>query len=319
MNDKKKIETVYPLSPLQEGMLFHSAADPAAGLYFEQTSYTLEGRLDVERFRRAWECVIERHAILRTAFNKAGTAQVVFKRASAPWTCLDWRELAEAQRASELQAYLARDRAEGFDVTNAPLLRFALIRLTDTSYKFVVSYHHVLLDGWSYVRVLNEVTTFYEALGRNAELRLPEPRPYRDYIKWLKRQDQTQSEAFWRRRLRGIAEQTSLADAFTGGAPGGKLGEIECIIDSDATGLTELTRRAQITLNTLVQGGWGLLLSRYVGRSDVVFGATVSGRPPALAGVEQMIGLFINTLPVRVQVGTDVSVTAWLRQLQREA
>ncbi|HEV2799873.1 MAG TPA: condensation domain-containing protein, partial [Pyrinomonadaceae bacterium] len=286
MNDKKKVEAIYELSPLQEGMLFHTAANPAAGLYFEQTSYSLSGRLDVERFRLAWESAVERHAILRTAFNRGATAQVVFKRASAPWTCLDWRELPEAERESALQDFLTRDRQEGFDITNAPLLRFALMRLTDATYKFVVSYHHVLLDGWSYVRLLKEVTTTYEALGRGASTRLPEPRPFRDYIKWLKRQDGTKAEEFWRGRLRGIAEPVYLADAFSKNTPGGELNEIERVIDSEATGLAELTRRAQVTLNTIVQGAWALLLSRYTGKSSLLFGATVSGRPHDLPGVE---------------------------------
>jgi non-ribosomal peptide synthetase component F len=202
-------------------------------------------------------------------------------------------------------------------------MRLTLVRLDALTHHFIWSHHHLLLDGWSVPLLLKEVFTAYEAARLNQPLSLPVPRPYRDYILWLKQQDLGQAEQYWRKTLRGFSAPIRLdvrrptAATSEPGADGPYL-EAQVRLSREATEqLQQYGRREQVTMNTLVQGAWALLLSRYSGQQDVVFGATVSGRPAELAGAEQMVGLFINTLPVRVQVNGEECVSEWLRGLQR--
>jgi amino acid adenylation domain-containing protein/non-ribosomal peptide synthase protein (TIGR01720 family) len=318
----KNVEDVYPLSPMQQGMLFHTLYDP--GLYMEQTISTLHGNLNIEAFQRAWQYVVDRHPVLRTAFLWEGLAsplQVVRRQARLSWTIDDWRGVDPAEQESRLQQFVRDDLARGFDLGKAPLMRLALFRSSDDTYHFVWSQHHILLDGWSLPQVLSEVFRSYEAFAQGRELPLPRPRPYRDYIAWLQRQDMAQAEAFWRRFLAGFSAPTPLgvdrAISLEPDEP--QHGGHEIHLPADLSGsLQALARQHGLTLNTLMQGAWALLLSRYSGERDLVFGTTVSGRPADLPGVEQMIGLFINTLPVRVQIRPETTVLAWLKDLQAQ-
>ncbi|MDQ1558188.1 MAG: hypothetical protein QOD32_1248, partial [Pyrinomonadaceae bacterium] len=322
-SSEPEIADIYPLSPMQQGMLFLALNAPGSGMYVEQVTYTLRGELDLAAFERAWQHAAARHAVLRTSllWEDAGEPlQIVEQEVKVPFAREDWCALPHAEQETRLRAYLEADRRRGFDLAHAPLFRLAIFRVDTGAYRVVFTHHHVILDGWSIAVLLDEVIAAYGAYAAGDIPRLPEPRPYRDYIEWIVSQDQDAAEHFWRERLAGFAEPTLIKPTPAGKSIEGSKEELRVTLSDELSGrLSELARASQVTLNTIVQGGWGLLLSRYVGRPDVVFGATVSGRPPALAGVEQMIGLFINTLPVRVQVGTDVSVTAWLRQLQREA
>ena len=319
------IEDIYPLTPVQQGMLFHSLSAPGTGVYVQQLSCSLRGHLDVEAFRGAWDAVVSRHAALRTAFvwQRVETpVQVVLEGVRTSWTELDWRGDESSAREAQWESLLASDMARGFELSQAPLMRMTLVRVGSSSYRFVWSSHHLLLDGWSVPIVLQEVRTHYEALGRGVDVSLKRPPRYRDYISWLGRQDGTRSRSFWRRLLRGVTAPTPV-----GGVRGSELAASgpqepsrEPLVWSTActSELGQAARRLRVTLNTLVQAAWALVLSRYSGESDVVFGVTAAGRPPMVTGVEAMVGVFINTLPMRVRVCERAAVGEWLRQLHAQ-
>jgi amino acid adenylation domain-containing protein len=320
---KRNIEAMYPLSPMQQGMLFHSLYAPESGVYHEQLTCTLQGALNVSDFVRAWQRAAERHPVLRTSFvwrRLDKMLQVVHRQVPLPLEQHDWRALSPKEREAQLEAFLEADRRRAFNLAQAPIMRLALIQTGEATYQFVWSYHHMLLDGWSVPLLLREVVSFYEAFSRGRELVLGPSRPYRDYIAWLQAQDAAGAEAFWRRSLHGFTAPTPLVvDGKPGSAPDAQGGNCEMVtwLAAETTAaLGAFARQHQLTLNTLVQGAWALLLSRYSGEEDVVFGATVSGRPADLVGSEAMIGLFINTLPVRVQARTDTPVVTWLEEIQ---
>jgi amino acid adenylation domain-containing protein len=321
----KKIEAVYPLSPMQHGMLFHTLYEPESGVYFEQLSCTLDGSLNILAFQQAWQQVVERHPVLRTAFvwNKIEKpVQVVGRRVGLPWQQHDWRCLSAVDQQEKLEVFLQADRDQGFQLSKAPLIRVTLIQMDESVYQFIYSFHHLLLDGWSMSLVLKEVFVFYEAFCQGQDLHLKRSRPYQDYIAWLQQQDLSQAEAFWRLALKGFTAPTPLTvDRALGSLPseGESYDEQQIQLSVGATAaLQSLARQHQLTMNTLVQGAWAMLLSRYSGQEDVVFGATVSGRPADLAGIESMVGLFINTLPIRVQASPEAFLQDWLKQLQAQ-
>lgn len=322
--DITRIEDAYPLSPTQQGMLFHHLFAPASTAYFEQVSWSLHGELDVAALQRAWTGVIEAHPILRTAFAWEGLdepLQLVQRRAEYSFEQHDWREVPSDQQPARLESYLEADRDRGFDLVTPPL-RFTLIRLTDETWQFIWSYHHILLDGWAIMLVLKDVFERYEAYRQGSEF-VPQPaRPFKDYISWLSRQDLSQAEAYWRRTLAGFSAPTPLGvDKSPGGqiAQAEEFAQQEILLSPEATAsLKTLARQNHLTMSTLILGAWGLLLSKYSGHDDVVFGTVGSGRPPEIEGVEEMVGLFINTLPARVQIEREMPVIEWLKQLQAQ-
>ena len=322
--NKKNIADIYPLSPMQQGMLFHSLYAPESGVYVEQTSCLLQGDLDGAAFIRAWEALLQRYDILRTGFISKGLkepVQVVHRRVALPVKELDWREYTAGQQEIMLENLLAAERRAGFDLAQPPLMRLALARTGENACRFVWTYHHILLDGWSLPILFQELFVLYEWLRRGEEPPLPRPRPFRDYIAWLRRQDKGKAAAFWQKTLKGFAAPTPLVVNRPAAAQPaeGEYRELDAALPPETTAaLKNLARREQLTLNTFVQGAWALLLHRYSGHDDVLFGATVSGRPPELPGSEQMVGLFINTLPVRVQINREQSVLEWLKTLQMQ-
>ena len=318
------IEELYPLSPAQQGMLFHSLYAPESGVYVFQVITTLEGDVDLAAFLKAWQEILDRHAILRTAFvweNLDSPLQVVCRRATLPVTEHDWRGVSNREQHERMQNFLSADRRQGFDLAKAPLMRLAAIRLGEQRYRFCWTSHHLLLDGWSTSQVFSEIFACYQALRRHQKPQLARVRPYRDYIAWLLQQDLSAAESFWRQTLAGFSAPTPLgvdrpaADLLDAN----DYGEDQLTLSGElSAALQQIGRQQQLTLNTMVQGAWALLLSRYSGERDVVFGATVSGRPGELPGVEAMVGPFINTLPVRVKVPREQPVAAWLRDLQQQ-
>ncbi|GCE27609.1 hypothetical protein KDA_30930 [Dictyobacter alpinus] len=321
--DKHEIEAIYPLSPMQQGMLFHYLYEPQAGLYFEQMQCHMPAGLEVAAFRQAWQQLVSRHSILRTQFmweNLKEPRQIVRYEVDLPWVEMDWQHLDEQEQRKQFLTLLASDRALGVKMTQAPLLRITLIQLAAHHFECIVSFHHLILDGWSMPVLLNELFVLYAACVQQVPAELATPRPYRDYIAWLQRQDQKQAETFWREHLKGFRTPLVLSvDSGTGKSPGVGYGEAtqHCLPQTVQT-LRQMARRYKLTINTIVQGAWALLLSRYSGTNDIVFGGVVSGRPPDLQGVEQMIGLFINTLPIRIRVSTaaDRSIATWLQAIQ---
>ena len=319
------IEDIYELSPLQLGMLFHNIYAPEASTYFEQHSTTLNGPLDLPTFKRAWETVVARYGVLRTSFyweEIEKPLQVVHRHVDLPFEFLDWRGLSPDQQQHEIEVYLANDLRRGFDPSVAPLMRLTLIRLKDFSYRFIWSHHHILMDGWSVHKVTSEVSALYEAYYSGHDLELAPARPYVDYIAWLQEQDLTEAKVFWQQALQDLTTHTILAvDRSPNALPGpnDSYEEQQTRLSEEMThNLQEFARQNQFTFNTLVQGAWALLLSRYSGEQDIVFGVTVSGRPPELLGVESTVGLFINTLPLRVQIPMDDDLLSWLKYIQKQ-
>ncbi|AMA57435.1 non-ribosomal peptide synthetase [Bradyrhizobium sp. CCGE-LA001] len=319
--DCREIEDIYPLSPMQQGMLFHALRDGESGNYVNQIGLEVRG-LDAGRLRAAWHEVSTRHAVLRTGFawrDLSGAAQqVVYRSARLPFEEEDWRTRAATMDDEEFRTALAgvaqAERARAFDLSQAPLQRVRLIRLDEARHWLIWTHHHILLDGWSAARLMAEI------LQHERGERLPAVRGrYRDYIAWLQRQDPEASASFWRSALAELDEPSFLADTLGGpatkGAPGH--GSLDLLLTADLTAdLQAFARRERVTLNTLVQGAWAQLLRRHTGQRAVCFGATVSGRPAEISGSEEMVGLFINTLPVVDQPSPQTEVGAWLRDLQ---
>ena len=316
----RRVEDIYPLSPLQQGLLFHTLRAPSSGVYFQQMSCTLEGALDTAAFRAAWRGVAQRHSVLRTSFAWEGLEeplQLVEAEAEPEWREEDWRGADEEEQRRRLEEFLEADRVRGFGHARAPLMRLSLFQLSDEHYQFTWSLHHLVLDGWSAPVLVREVLALYEASRRGAELSLPRPRPYRDYIMWLRAQDMGRAASFWRRTLAGFDAPTRLPSGDAT-AEGGRHQQHLSLGAETTTELERFARGQRVTLNTLAQGAWALVLARLTGRRDVVFGSVVSGRPAELAGAEEMVGVFINTLPVRARLDEGQAVGDWLRGLQEQ-
>ena len=323
---QKNIEAVYPLSPMQQGMLFHTILATEGGLYFEQTTFKVRGAFDVNAFKKALEKTMARNAILRTSFvykKQDVPLQVVQKEVELPFTELDWSDRSDsAVQAAMLEDFLNNDRAKGFKLAKAPLIRLTVIRLEEDVWQLIWSNHHILFDGWSLPILLKEVFSFYEANVRKQEFDLPRKRPFRDYILWLQKQDMQKAEEFWKKLLADFNAPNAiplLHFDIDKNAKSTYLKETFHLPQETANKLNSLARANQLTMNTIVQGAWSILLHRYTGDEDIVFGATVSGRPPELQGVEEMPGLFINTLPVRVPVNPYKPTLHLLTELQKQA
>lgn len=317
------VEDIYPLSPMQQGMLFHSLYQPASEMYFIQLGCHMEGGLEAGAFRRAWEEVIRRHTVLRTSFLWEGLKeplQVVRRRVQLQWREEDWRHLDEAQRRRQWRELAVQDRQTPFNLDQAPLMRWTLARTGDESYYFRWSYSHLLLDGWCRQTIMREVFMFYEAYRKGFHIELEKPRPYRDYISWLQKQNEAEAGAFWRAELKGLHAPTRFGmeqerSTLDEGEP--EYSKTMLQLSREATEKLEaFTRSLQLTQNALVQGAWAILLSQYSGAEDVMFGATVAGRSAQVRRIEAMVGLFINTLPVRVQLNREETVGAFLKRLQ---
>lgn len=316
---RSKPEAVAPLTPMQQGMLFHALLDPASRAYVVQIRCALNGPLDAVALRAAWQRAVERHGVLRTAFawqRAEGALQIVWPRATVPWRELDWTAEPPERVDSMLTDLLALDRAEGFDLARAPLVRLTLVSLAPERHVFVWTMHHIILDGWSVARVLDEVTADYA--GRWDAI-VP-PRPFTDFVTWQSGKSPADAEAFWRSALRGIDDATSPFGRSPGPATAIQPADVMRRLDPGQTrALVALGERARVTTNTVALGAWCLVLSRTTSRRDVITGVTVAGRPPELAGVEDMVGLFINTLPFRAHVDQSLPLDEWLRDVQRRS
>ncbi|MBD2002946.1 MULTISPECIES: non-ribosomal peptide synthetase [Cyanophyceae] len=317
----ENLQDIYELSPAQQGILFHSLYTPESGVYFLQLHYTLQGYLDVSAFEQAWQKVIARHPALRTSFHWEDLEkplQVVHQHIKVPLVQHDLQKLSPSEQQEHLQTLLEIDR-QGFDLSEAPLMRLNLLQLGEKSYQFIWSKHHLILDGWSTALVLKEVVEIYAALSQGQQEPDLPISSYGDYIAWLQQQDLSKAEAFWREKLKGFNPFTKRLGLDVSSRLQKDCNQQVLQLSSTTTAaLQSLARQHQLTLNTLVQGAWALLLSRRSGENDVVYGATVSGRPADLAGAESMVGLLINTLPVRVQVKPEQPLLAWLKQLQAQ-
>jgi amino acid adenylation domain-containing protein len=325
MMHNDNLESIYALSPMQKGVLFHSAYGDGVDVYVVVAHVTLHGAVDSQLLRRSWQWVMERHPVLRTFFlwkNRAEPVQIVRQRVELPWEEHDWSHLTESEFQGRVDALLANERDQRFDLSSAPLMRLILVRQSTCDYRLIWSHHHIILDGWSAAQLLKEVLSTYQAASEGRELH-PEPSPpFEEYIGWLKVQNTADAAAYWRETLTGYTPPSPLfpedaPDAPKEPFPAYDIQRVRLSYTTTAA-LQGLARRLQVTLNTVMQGAWALLLSRYSDASDVVFGATVAGRAIDLTGVEGMVGLFINTLPIRVSAPAHALLPAWLKQLQTQ-
>jgi amino acid adenylation domain-containing protein/non-ribosomal peptide synthase protein (TIGR01720 family) len=325
LQTRNDVVDLFHLSPMQQGMLFHIIYTPNTDVYLGQFSCALEGDLDANALNSAWQQTLNRHDVLRASFiweELDEPLQLIHKSVRVPVEQHDWRALSDDEQRERLEAFLITERQRGFNLSTPPLMRLALVHLSNDSYRFVWTHHHLLIDGWSGALLLREVFDTYEALRRGEQMRIEPRRPFRDYIAWLDRQDLSQAESFWRENLKGFDSPTPLVIDHTSADTDGSMeaaGENEVQLSQETTSqLQSLARKHGLTLNTILAGAWALLLNRYSQEETVVFGATVAGRPPSLSGVETMIGLFINTLPVRVRVDEEAELLTWLTGLQAE-
>jgi amino acid adenylation domain-containing protein/non-ribosomal peptide synthase protein (TIGR01720 family) len=316
-----RLVDLYPATGLQAGLLFHSLLDEQGDAYVTQTSMTLRGVFDVGAFRRAWRLVVERHAIFRTAFvgfERDRLLQLVVDDATFEWHEEDWRDVAPDEQKARFLAYRQRDKARGFDPEVPTLMRFATFKLSEQCEHFLWTHHHALMDGWSLPIVTREVLGAYAAYCEGGTPDLPRTDAYHAYIAWLEAQDRDAARQFWREELAGVSGRTELGieqrSPLLGRAGTGF--DVRRLSRDQTSRLEAAVRRCQVTLSTAVQAAWACLLSRHAGRRQVVFGATVSGRHAQMAGIDGMVGLFINTLPVCVDVDDDLDVATWLRSLQ---
>ena len=315
----ENVADVYPLTPMQEVMLLHSLSSGATDTLFSQFNYELKGDLDAQQFVSAWQALVDRHAALRTIFLWEGLKkpmQVVRAKLDLPYQIEDWRGLAPNTQAQQLNTYFEQNRGAGFDPTVAPLMRIALFRLTDDRHIFVWSSHHLILDRWCIGTLFNELASLYAAPGT--------PLPgaavqYRDYISWLSRQNPSTTRAYWREYLSGL-EQTTAITRYTTAAGSEHLAQTaELTIQPELShSLVGRAQSAGLTLGSLVQLAWAMLMNRYCKQQDIVFGAAVSGRPPDLENVEEIIGSFVCNVPVRFRLGSDSTIAELASELQRQ-
>ena len=318
----QNVEDTYILSPLQEGMLFHTIMDAGVGMYINQSVYTMDN-VNLEAFQNAWQQVLDRHASLRTSFQwkeHDEPLQIVNENVDIVFESLDWSELSSTVQNTKLKKFLFEERKEGFDLSVAPLLRLSLIRINETTWYNIFSHHHIILDGWSGNIVMSEVKKCYDAACQGGQVNLPQPIPYGNYIRWFEKQDMLQVKSFWQDHLKGMSTPTHL--------PGDKglhakkhaeikFGTWNIAIDEAVTEqLQNTAKKSRVTINTLILAAWAILLSRYSDESDVLFGVLVSGRPSTLDDVESIVGMFLNTIPFRVTVSSDMLLKDWLAELR---
>ncbi|MFG2092754.1 amino acid adenylation domain-containing protein [Streptomyces sp. NPDC048612] len=318
MKKQSALEDVLPLTPLQEGMFFHSwYDDEAVDVYGVQMVLALDGPLRPDLLKASVAALLTRHPNLRAGFRQRANGQpfqVIHREVPLPWEELDLGGRDDApQRLAE---FLTADRARRFPLDRPPLMRFTLVRLGPERHRLVLSNHHLLLDGWSTPILVRELFTLYEHGGDDRAL--PPAVPQRNYFSWLAAQDDAGCERAWREALAGLPGPSLVAPADPGRAPVAPERVAASFPEGFGGDLERFARQRGLTVNTLVQGAWAVVLGRLTGRDDVVFGTLVSGRPPEVAGIESMVGMFINTVPVRVRLAPDAPVADHLARLQDE-
>ncbi|MBN2442195.1 MAG: amino acid adenylation domain-containing protein [Spirochaetales bacterium] len=317
------ITDIYELSPMQKGMLFHTVFSPESDIYIEQFSCNLTGSIDTGIFEKAWELLMKRHAVFCSSFHWEEIekpVQVVHDDVKLRINTLDYSAFDQETQLRMLGEYKDNDRKKGFALNKAPLMRITNIRLSGNSYYFIWSFHHIIMDGWSLSLVFKELFTIYKLLKENSPVHLPTIKSYRDYLLWLQNQNMQKAEEFWKTAFGDFSSPVSFApgkendilnQTFT------HFKEFNITFTSSIMAIVDKYIRAQrLTLNSLIQGIIALLLSIYSGKKDICYGTTVSGRPAEVPGANEMIGLFINTLPLRIKVDFNEELSQWLQNLQ---
>ncbi len=318
------IENIYPLSPMQEGLLFHALYSSGSEVYMNQKALDLVGQLDISAFKAAWQAIFDKHTILRTSFVREGVSkplQKVHKSVKCNVELLDFTHFREEEIQTKLDTLLENDRTTGFDLTKAPLSKFKLIKISENKHRFIWTHHHILMDGWSLPILFKEFYDNYKAFRTGEGISVENIDKYEDFISYLEGQDKIKAKEFWKDYLKGFENPTPIGIGNTNQKADEtdtyKTNSITLNIE-DTKFLNAFSKEHHLTVNTLVQAAWSLLLNRYSGENDIVFGMTVSGRPASLPEVEEKVGLFINTLPLRVKIDDRKNVIEWLKEVQEQ-
>ena len=321
-----QIDDVYPMTPMQEGMLLHTLLEPGTGIYYMQDRYRINSALEPQRFAQAWQAVVARHEALRASFSwSAGEAmlQIIHKPGHTAVDYQDWRELDDEAQEQRLQALHKQEREAGFQLLSQAPFHLRLVRVADERYWFMMSNHHILIDAWCRSLLMNDFFEIYQALGEGRQAQLPVPPRYRDYIGWLQRQDLDEARHWWQANLAGFERATALPSdrplRHDHAGDGMIVGDCYTRLQVEqGARLRELAQAHQLTINTFAQAAWALVLARFSGERDVVFGVTVAGRPVSMPQMQRTVGLFINSVALRVQLpapGQRQSVRQWLQGL----
>ena len=322
--NKENIKDIYALSPMQAGMLYHSLLDETSEVYFEQTTLTIKGNLDLNRIEQSFNQLIQRHEILRTVFiykKIEKPMQVVMKEWKAKVYFEDIIHLIQEEKKQFIEEFKNQDRKKGFDLKKDISIRIAALKTGDDSYCLIWSFHHIIMDGWCLGIIAKEFFEIYEALKENQPLNLEKTYPYSEYIKWLEARENKAAASYWEEYLEGYEQLASLPKQKSVPLDGDYRQEESSFAISGALRekLEDIAKNNNVTLNTIIQTVWGIILQRYNNADDIVFGAVVSGRPYDITGIEKMVGLFINTIPVRIKSVKNKTFTELLQETQQSA
>ncbi|MCK4258362.1 MAG: amino acid adenylation domain-containing protein [Halanaerobiales bacterium] len=320
MKRKVEIEKLYSLSPMQEGMLYHSLLNKDSNAYFEQSVFTITGDIDRELLEKSLNLLIEKHESLRTVFvheKVAKPKQVVLKNVEGKIDFEDISYLDAVSQEKYLEEYKVQDRDKGFVLTKHLLMRVTLFKTGKESYKLIWSFPHIIMDGWCLGIIFKDLIEIYSSLRKNDTVEITSITPYIDYIKWLEKQNQKAGLEYWENYLSGYDTQATLPNLGSPVSDQYQVSEYEFTINEKFThDLMTVAKENQVTINNLMQTAWGVLLQKYNNTDDVVFGAVVSGRPSEIAGIAEVVGLFINTVPVRISVGENNNFAKLLKSVQ---
>ena len=319
---REDIQDIYPLSPVQHGILFHGLQIPEMGLYHMQDVYSFSGHLNIRAFEQAWQELSGLHSALRTSFyweELEQPLQVVHDKVAVPIEYKDWRKIVPSKHPELLKSLLKQDRLQGFDFSQAPLIRVVLIQTEDNAYYLVWIWHLIILDGWSIPLLLTDLIELYEAFCHGQNIPSISGSCFGEYIDWLQQQDSSKVEQFWQQQLHGVKKPTPLTNLESNNLFNVEERYEDLQISLSATvtrNLELLAKQHRLTISTLVQGAWAILLSHYSDQDDVIYGCTFSGRPVDLQNSESMVGEMVNTLPVRLKVNLNQELLPWLQELQ---
>lgn len=319
---RDQVQDMYYLSPMQEGMLFHTLHHQEKGFYVEQMDMNVKGTLRHDLLERSMNIIVERYDIFRTVFlheRVKRPVQVVLKERPFTLDVVDLQDLSEDEQLERIEKFKQQDQLRGFDLSKDSLMRASVFQTGPASYRWIWSYHHILLDGWCFGLVVQELFAIYHALLHDVPYKLEPVKPYKEYIQWLEKQDKQASLQYWQQSLAGFDGQFTFKEQRKQ-TNEHELGEIEWSMSKEETAaLSELALQQNATLSSALQSVWSILLSRYQRSNDVLFGTVVSGRPADLAGVDRMVGLFINVIPRRIQLTDHMTFRALLSETQQQS